>query len=164
MPRPVVIEPTVKDMGACVGANKQWPIERYLRVAAGLADDGEFPVSLGPTRGGWDVLPRVITETFRDALCVLSLARLYIGPEGGLHHAAAALGVPAVVIFGGFSSPAATGYPWHVNIAAPGKPCGSTAYCAHCRDAMAAITVERVLEAARAELDAADAKRRRMSA
>jgi hypothetical protein len=38
------------------------------------------------------------------------------------------------------------------------------AYCAHCREAMASITVERVLEAARAELDAAGAKRRRMSA
>jgi hypothetical protein len=55
-------------------------------------------------------------------------------------------------------------YPWHTNIAAPGEPCGSIAHCAHCREAMAAITVERVLEAARAELDAADAKRTRMSA
>jgi hypothetical protein len=88
MPRPVVIEPTVKDMGACVGANKQWPVECYLQVAAGLTDDGEFPVSLGPTRGGWETLPRVITATFRDALCILSLARLYIGPEGAMHHAA----------------------------------------------------------------------------
>jgi hypothetical protein len=80
MPRPVVIEPTVKDHGACVGANKQWPVERYLQVAAGLMDDGAFPVSLGPTRGGWDMLPRVVTATFREALCILSLARLYIGP------------------------------------------------------------------------------------
>jgi hypothetical protein len=36
MPRPAVIEPTVKDMGACVGANKQRPVERHLRVAAAL--------------------------------------------------------------------------------------------------------------------------------
>ena len=35
---------------------------------------------------------------------------------------------------------------------------------AECREAMASITVERVLEAACAELDAADAKRRLMSA
>src|SRR5262249_3229320 len=97
--------------------------------------------------------------TFRDALCVLSLARLYIGPEGGLHHAAAALGVPAVVIFGGFNSPKATGYAWHSNIVAPGEPCGTVAYCLHCRDAMKSITVERVLNAARAELGAADAMR-----
>jgi hypothetical protein len=68
MPRPVVIDPTVKDMGACVGANKQWPVERYLQVAAGLMDDGEFPVSLGPTRGGCDMLPRIVTATFRDAV------------------------------------------------------------------------------------------------
>jgi hypothetical protein len=89
MPRPVVIEPTVKAVGACVGANKQWPLDRYLQIAAALAADGEFPVALGPSGQGWDALPRIVTATFRGALCVLSLARLYIGPEGGLHHAAA---------------------------------------------------------------------------
>jgi hypothetical protein len=161
LPRPIVIEPTVKDRGACVGANKQWPVERYLNVAEKLRDDGEFPVCLGPSGDGWEVLPRVATSTFRDALCILSLARLYIGPEGGLHHAAAALGIPAVVIFGGFNSPKATGYPWHSNIAAPGEPCGSIVFCKHCRNAMASITVDRVLEAARAELLAADAGRKR---
>jgi hypothetical protein len=36
MPRPLVIEPTVKDMGACVGANKQWP-NRALFAGRGRA-------------------------------------------------------------------------------------------------------------------------------
>jgi hypothetical protein len=50
------------------------------------------------------------TRDIREACGVLSGAALLIAPEGGLHHAAAALGVRAVVIFGGFISPATTGY------------------------------------------------------
>jgi Glycosyltransferase family 9 (heptosyltransferase) len=158
-PRPVIMEPTVKERGACIGANKQWPLDRYLAVAEELSRDGEFTISIGATAEGWDKLPRVVTPTFRDALGVLSLARLYIGPEGGLHHAAAALGIPAVVIFGGFNSPKSTGYPWHSNLSV-GEPCGSVDYCVHCRDALNSITVERVVEAARGELNALDARRR----
>jgi Glycosyltransferase family 9 (heptosyltransferase) len=156
-PAPVIIEPTVKDHGACAGANKQWPVERYLVVAQALSADGEITLSLGPSpRHEWPELPRVETPDFRDALAVLARARLYIGPEGGMHHAAAALGVPAVVIFGGFNSPKSTGYPWHSNLTV-GEPCGSIGPCEHCRQAMAQISVERVIEAARAHLKALDA-------
>jgi hypothetical protein len=161
VPRPIIIEPAVKPVGACIGANKQWPVDRYLAVADALAAEGEFPISVGPTSNQYgEHLTRVITPTFRGALTVMSLARLYIGPEGGLHHAAAALGIPAVVIFGGFNSPKATGYPWHSNIVAPGPPCGTVVSCKHCRDAMAAITVDRVLEAAVCELQRDDATRK----
>ena len=45
------------------------------------------------------------TTTFREALQVLSKAKLFIGTDGGLHHAAAALGIPSVVIWTGFTSP-----------------------------------------------------------
>jgi hypothetical protein len=57
-------------------------------------------------------------------------------PEGGRparrNGGAASDGGETPPLFGGFSSPraTATGYPWHSNIAAPGKPCGSIAYCA----------------------------------
>lgn len=157
-PPVVIIEPSVKDHGACSGVNKQWPVERYIAVARALSIDGETTLSLGPPTASaeWPGLPRVETPSFRDALAVLSCARLYIGPEGGMHHAAAALGVPAVVIFGGFNSPRSTGYPWHSNLAV-GEPCGSIGPCGHCRDAMASITVERVVEAARAHLRAGEA-------
>jgi FkbM family methyltransferase len=55
---------------------------------------------------------------------VLSGASLLISPEGGLHHAAAALGVRAVVIFGGFISPATTGYALHTNLFTAARPAG----------------------------------------
>jgi hypothetical protein len=148
-PAPIIIEPTVKPMGACDGQNKQWPMDRYLAVAKALSRMGERPMSLGADGIiSYPELPRLVTPTFREALLVLASAKLYIGPEGGLHHAAAALGIPAVVIFGGFNSPASTGYPWHANLTAGGEPCGTIAACPHCAEAMRSISVDRVLLAA----------------
>lgn len=94
------------------------------------------------------------TATFRQACGALSGAKLYIGPEGGLHHAAAALGIPAVVIFGGFIHPRTTGYDLHTNLFVGDEPCGSTNYCVHCVDAMASISVDEVFSAAIARLSA----------
>ena len=87
------------------------------------------------------------TPTFQDACTALSGAAAAVLPEGGLHHAAAALGVPAVVIFGGVCSPANTGYGPHVNLYEPhGSPCGQRVACAHCRRALAAIGPETVAD------------------
>ena len=91
------------------------------------------------------------TPDFRHALAVLGLAALYIGPEGGMHHGSAAMGTPAVVIFGGFNTPRSTGYAWHENIAV-GEPCGSIEACWHCKAAMESISVDRVLEGAARQL------------
>ncbi len=77
---------------------------------------------------------------------MLSHAQAYLGPEGGLHHAAAALRVRAVVIFGSFISPETTGYPFHANcyVADAHAPCGRWGDCAGCRAAMDAISPELV--------------------
>ena len=81
-------------------------------------------------------------QVLAEACTALSGAAAAVLPEGGLHHAAAALGMPAVVIFGGMTSPANTGYDGHVNLFDPAggeSPCGQRVACAHCRAAMAAI-------------------------
>jgi ADP-heptose:LPS heptosyltransferase len=149
---PIIIEPNVKPHGACAGANKQWPVDRYLSVASELVNEGYWVARMGPGGNSEHAeLRRIPTVSFREALMVMSQAQLYIGPEGGLHHAAAALGVPAVVIFGGFNTPRSTGYPWHVNITV-GEPCGNTQACPHCIEAMKSIGIDRVLAAAHAQL------------
>ena len=56
------------------------------------------------------------TPGFRDAAALLRGARAAVLPEGGLHHAAAAVGCRAVVLFGAFGDPRATGYAEHINI------------------------------------------------
>lgn len=140
----VVIEPNVpvKD----VADNKRWPRERFQAVSDRLKAAGHEVVQFGA-----EALPGVRaihTPTFRHALSALSRAALYIGPEGGLHHGSAAVGIPAVVLFGGFIPPEVTGYPTHANLFTGGVACGSRRPCAHCRAALDAITVDMVAVAA----------------
>lgn len=141
----IVIEPNVKRSAP----NKQWPQERYAKVAELLMARG-YSVIQFETEGV--VLPgvrQVRALNFRMAALILSRAALYIGPEGGLHHAAAALDVdiPAVVNFGGFISPRVTGYKKHTNIfGGTDLGCGQINPCTHCQKIMQRITVEQVLE------------------
>ena len=93
-------------------------------------------------------LPRMAdpANTFLKACRRLNGARLYVGPEGGLYHAATALGIPAVAIFGGFVSPANQGYDHQTNLYEPdGSPCGMRVKCDHCTRALALITPEAVI-------------------
>lgn len=143
----VVIEPHVKP----TAPNKRWPFERFQSVAYELVALG-YRVVQFVARDGVQIIDGaevVATPTFRLALSLLSAAKLYIGPEGGLHHGAAAFNVKAVVIFGGFISPKITGYPSHVNLFVGDKGCGTiNRPCEHCRAAMKLITVDAVLDAA----------------
>ena len=141
----VVIEPNLARIS---NPNKQWPRERYQALVDELRDV-EF-VQLGPA--GTELLHGVMhieTPTFRAACAVLSAAAAYVGPEGGLHHAAAALGVRAVVIFGGHTDPLTTGYPEHINLRGKqNRPaCGNWKPCAHCAEAMDSISVSDVSDA-----------------
>jgi ADP-heptose:LPS heptosyltransferase len=86
-------------------------------------------------------------QNFRDAISVLSKADIYVGPEGGMHHAAAAVGVKAVVLMGGFIPPAVVGYDSHVSLTGGAEACGNIEPCVHCRAAMKKITVEQVMDA-----------------
>lgn len=136
----IMVEPNVKAIGH---RNKDWGWANWQRLAAGMP---EPPVQC--FRPGDQLLHRgllVETLTFRQTVAVLAVCRAYVGPEGGLHHAAAAVGTPAVVLFGGFISPQQTGYAAHKNLFTGGKPCGMRRDCEHCRVAMNAITPAMVL-------------------
>ena len=92
------------------------------------------------------------TNTFREALAILSKAKLFVGTDGGLHHAAAALGIPSVVIWTGFTSPRHLGYDTHRNIHDGSEPCGTyDSVCQHCILKSKAISVEQVLDAVNTE-------------
>ena len=82
--------------------------------------------------------------SFREACAVMDLSNIYVGPEGGFGHVAAALKKPAVVIFGGWITPKVTGYDFHENvyIDIEDSPCGVFSYnCEHCKTCMKKITV-----------------------
>jgi ADP-heptose:LPS heptosyltransferase len=136
----VVIEPNTKSKPEAI--NKTWPWRRWQDLAdrrlARVIQLG--PLGISKLHG----VTHARTDTFRLACAVLSVCRAYVGAEGGLHHAAAALGVPAVVLFGGFISPASTGYAMHRNLYVGGAACGARLPCRHCEEAMSAISVDEV--------------------
>ncbi len=152
----IIIEPRVK----ADKVNKLWPLDHYQAVADELTDRGFscsqlVPSSMKPLLRG---VPVVWTSSFRRALAALSHAKLYVGPEGGLHHSAAAVGIRAVVIFGGFIGPETTGYLNHYNIAV-GPACGAGSRCEHCQKILQSITVERVFSAALEQMSLIDVPR-----
>ena len=137
----ILIEPNVK---AITHTNKEWFWERWQQLAD--RHPGRF-IQVGPANTRrLERVEYVLTTEFRQAAAILKYALAYVGPEGGLHHAAAALGTPAVVLFGGFISPESTGYtlPNHRNLFTGGQACGMRVNCKHCRAAMDAITVDMV--------------------
>lgn len=140
----IILEPHVKPEAP---PGKQWGWVRWSKLAAQLIEHGHRVTQLGPagTRSlaGAELIE---TPTFRHAAAVLAVARAAVFPEGGLHHAAAAVGLPAVVIFGGYTPVEVTGYGIHINLGASGADaCGMRVRCKHCETWMANITTEQVM-------------------
>lgn len=91
------------------GQAKRWPAERFRLLAQWLAGHGKRPVIvLGPAeleRGeerfwqgeGWPVVP---APTILELGAGLAAARLYAGNDSGASHLAAAVGCPALALFG----------------------------------------------------------------
>ncbi len=88
---------------------KQWPPERYGKVASALAQDGLTPfINCGP---GEEDIARAVQSASNDKarpiLCsiteliaLIRRSRLFIGGDTGPLHLAAALQVPVVALFG----------------------------------------------------------------
>lgn len=138
----VIVEPHLK---AKASPNKDWGWMRWNKLVWLMRSAGYKVSQMGP--GGEPLLDGVepiVTASFREACAVVASARAAVLPEGGLHHAAAAFGVPAVVIYGGYISPAQTGYDLHTNLFTGGEPCGRRHPCNHCRAALDSIKPEQV--------------------
>lgn len=136
----VIIEPNIKSIGH---NNKEWFWDRWQQLANRYP--GKFlQIGWGDVRrlSGVEFVP---THNVRLACAVLKFSRAYVGPEGGLHHAAAAVGIPAVVLYGQFISPMVTGYESHVTLFnGPGLGCGLRINCPRCREGMHNISVDEV--------------------
>lgn len=134
------------DVKSNASVNKDWGADNWQKVV----DRMEIPVvqlmqkkTDIPLRG---VIP-IHTAHFRQAMAVMRHAALVMCNEGGNHHMAASMRVPAVVIFGAFIPPSVTGYDFHKNISVetPEGFCGNFSECRHCNKAMAQITPDMVL-------------------
>lgn len=142
----VVIQPTIK---AGASPNKQWRGEYWEKLVASAPHLRWLQVGDGVgmrVRGA----EYCQTRSFREACAVMLGARAAVLHEGGLHHAAAALGVPAVVIFGGYIAPEVTGYATHRNLFlnrdSYNLGCGMRSPCTHCEMILRSITPRDVLK------------------
>lgn len=135
----LIVEPNLKRTAS---PNKDWGWSRWVALVNLLfARHGIRVTQLGPP--GTRLLPgaeHVVTPSIRQAAAALAMARAAVLTEGALHHIAAAVGTRAVVIYGGYISPAVTGYPHQIAFFTGGDlGCGMRVPCAHCRGAMAQI-------------------------
>lgn len=111
-------------------AKKVWPYFDILAIAT-----------------GFEPIPK--TRSITDLVRKIASYKAVICAEGGISHIAKAIGVPAVVIYGGFADPAWNGYPDQFNIVNK-LPCS---YCYNpepCTDpierrCMEEISISRVL-------------------
>jgi len=137
----VYIEPNVK---GSFGGNKDWGFHNWQKVVDALP---HIRWVQGPGRRLRGVDQRD-TGSFRGACGLLFGARFFVGTDGALHHAAAALGRRAVVVWGGLIGPETLGYDSHINLRGKGvKDCGSIVSCPHCKSALQQVSVDMVVEA-----------------
>jgi ADP-heptose:LPS heptosyltransferase len=142
----VLIEPNIKPKAS---PNKQWGWARWQKLADLMRESGIVPTQFMGAPGAKQLQRVEVVQSpgFRSACAVIANAKACVLPEGGLHHAAAAVNVPAVVIFGGFTPVELTGYEGHINLGASlGEACGMRTPCKHCEETMSKITPERVME------------------
>jgi heptosyltransferase-2 len=153
--------------GAVYGSAKCWPLERFGALAEALIKSRGAKVLLLGTGvdtlagSGQEVVPgpgffNLLDRTdLGEALALIQKCRLVICNDSGLMHAAVALRVPLVALFGP-TNRARTG-PWGgrsrvIQKTFPCSPCLKKT-CSEPKTCMEAITVEEVLEAVSAFRD-----------
>lgn len=155
----VVVEHRIKSSAS---PNKDWGRDKWQEVVDALRATAQV-VQVGLDRR--DILAGAAyepTPRFRDTMAVIAGASLYVGMEGGFHHAAAGFNVPSVAIFGHFISEITTGYPDHANIGSGGH-CGRWAPCPDCRRELDSIEPDDVVGRAYELLDGMEGVHGRVS-
>ena len=125
--------------------NKDWGYENWVQLVNKIKNDNLIIHSIHDETKIIDGIYSPKEMNFRTACAILKLSDLYIGPEGGFGHVAAALRKKAVLYFGGWISPDVIGYDFHENIYYDNdsSPCGEIKkLCNHCNDARKSITVD----------------------
>lgn len=142
------------------GDLRAWPFFKWKELVEKLQPalpPGMVLVQVGVP--GKELLPGVLDWTglggFRQAALALESSALFLGTEGGLMHAAAAVGAPAVILYGCVTLPEYSGYPERHRIICHYLPCapsGARGRCSCGGESMKGISVEEVLSACTAAL------------
>ena len=146
--------------GATYGSAKEWFPERYAELADRIARDSGARILMFGSGGDKEVAAQVRQSarvplidltgmtTLAQAMALIARCRLFITNDSGLMHAAAALGVPVMAIFGS-TDPERTGPRGEVcrvvRRPVPCAPCLKSE-CPEDRKCMKLITVGEVFE------------------
>ena len=126
--------------------NKDWGDSNWLQLVKKIKNDYLIIQSVHETSKKIEgIFCSNKKFNFRIACAILEKCDLFVGPEGGIGHAAAALNKKAVIYFGGWIHPKLTGYNFHENLYFfhPKSPCGARGYiCDHCKEARKSIKVD----------------------
>ncbi|GAB4392180.1 MAG: hypothetical protein Tsb005_05120 [Gammaproteobacteria bacterium] len=153
----IVVEPHTNQ--EWFGELRAWPFEMWQQLVDRL--NTQYPnmhiVQIGV--GGRQPLDGVIDlqgqTSFREAALLLKSSRMFIGTEGGMMHAAHAVNVPAVILWGGVTLPTFAGYPNQQKVIChyvACAPCGQRGWCNNHHICMRSITIEEVFNAIKQEL------------
>ena len=132
----IAIEPQSNDEYT---VNKKYPLSKWQNVADKLISDGHKLVQIG-RKTETQLLEGVTNLTgitsFREAALVIKQSKLFVSSEGGLMHAANAVGTRSTILYTGFIHPKMTCYPENTNIWIGEKhgPCGMKTLCLHCKN------------------------------
>ena len=103
--------------------NKDWPdnswrilVERLQSWATVIEIGSPSSPELALAEEYIDLRGRTSLE---QLVAAIAAADLHIGPMSGPVHIAAAVGTPAVVIYGGYERPECSGYPWNISLYTP---------------------------------------------
>lgn len=152
------------------GVLRAWAPENWRELVTRAQRD--FPdyqfVQIGLAKTG--VLDGVMDLTsktsFRQAAMIIAKSSLFLGTEGGLMHAAAAVDARSVILWGGVTRPEFAGYPDKHQIICKYvscSPCGNLGYCDFQHKCMRQITVDDVVARMRIIIDAASSEADRYS-
>ena len=127
----IVIEPHSKDNYTL---NRSYPFEKWQNVVNSLKEQISF-VQIG--RPGLKVLDNVISllgkVSFRESALIIKHSHMFISTEGGLVHAANAVGKRSLIVLTGYQAPKMVAYPENINLNISSHgPCGLKARCREC--------------------------------
>ena len=154
----VIVNPDTKN--TTLSVNKDWGFSRWQQLTDMLSKhitvvrvkpDGPVKDVSGYVQYNQKTLDNAINISENDiriSFAIMAQAQAIITSEGALHHFAAAIDMPAYVIYGGAIHPQQTGYNNRnqTNYVYGNEPCGSQVPCDHCKEAMASIKPQTIFE------------------
>lgn len=129
-------------------ANKLWFDDGWAEVCADLSGVASVVHLGGKDEPILDGVERFAGKTgVREAMLLLAASDVYLGPVSFLMHAAAALGTPQVIVYGGFEKPTTSAYASTIPLtgAVSCSPCWLTTACPNNRECMSQIAASHVV-------------------